>query len=109
MQESSVAVVLPQKPAERGETVRLITPTDEQVEVIKVRQLLFGLRCVRVHFTARVHLCYLSPVQVFLESRSERETSVRMLTDEVSQIQEVSVCQTATHHATFQATHTHCI
>lgn len=32
--------------------------------------------------------------QVFLESRSERETSVRMLTDEVSQIQEVSVCQT---------------
>lgn len=46
--------------------------------------------------------------QVFLESRSERETSVRMLTDEVSQIQEVSVCQRLTHHATVQPhTHTH--
>lgn len=42
VQESSVAVVLPQKPGEREETLQLITPTDEKVEVIKVRQLLFG-------------------------------------------------------------------
>ncbi|XP_075868285.1 tuftelin 1b isoform X1 [Nelusetta ayraudi] len=62
--ESSVAVVLPQKPGEQEETLQLITPTDEKVEVIKV----------------------------LLESRSEREKSVRMLTDEVSQIQEVRYC-----------------
>lgn len=45
MQESSVAVVLPQKPGEQDETLQLITPTDEKVEVIKVRWLLFLFAC----------------------------------------------------------------
>lgn len=36
LQEGSVAVVLPQKPAEQEEKVQLVTPTDEKVEVIKV-------------------------------------------------------------------------
>ncbi|XP_018540568.1 tuftelin 1b isoform X1 [Lates calcarifer] len=63
--ESSIAVVLPQKPEEQEETPELITPTEEKVEVIKV----------------------------YLESsRPETAESVRMLTDEVSQIQEVRYC-----------------
>ncbi|XP_008282073.1 tuftelin 1b isoform X1 [Stegastes partitus] len=62
--ESSIAVVLPQKPEEKEKTPELITPTDEKVEVIKV----------------------------YLESRPEAAESVRMLTDEVSQIQEVRYC-----------------
>ncbi|KAI3358679.1 hypothetical protein L3Q82_015087 [Scortum barcoo] len=62
--ESSIAVVLPQKPEEQEEILELISPTEEKVEVIKV----------------------------FLESRSEAGESVRMLTDEVSQIQEVRYC-----------------
>ncbi|XP_041811423.1 tuftelin 1b [Chelmon rostratus] len=62
--ESSIAVVLPQKPEEREETLELITPTEEKVEVIKV----------------------------FLEARPQTGESVRMLTDEVSQIQEVRYC-----------------
>ncbi|XP_030266709.1 tuftelin 1b isoform X2 [Sparus aurata] len=62
--ESSIAVVLPQKPEGQEETLKLITPTDEKVEVIKV----------------------------FLEARSQTGESVRMLTDEVSQIQEVRYC-----------------
>ncbi|XP_010739953.2 tuftelin isoform X1 [Larimichthys crocea] len=60
--ESSIAVVLPRKPEEQEEA--LITPTEEKVEVIKV----------------------------FLEARPETGESVRMLTDEVSQIQEVRYC-----------------
>ncbi|XP_059206404.1 tuftelin 1b [Centropristis striata] len=60
--ESSIAVVLPQKPEEQQEA--LITPTEDKVEVIKV----------------------------FLEARPETAESVRMLTDEVSQIQEVRYC-----------------
>ncbi|XP_044191889.1 tuftelin 1b isoform X3 [Thunnus albacares] len=62
--ESSIAVVLPQKPEKQEETPELITPTDEKVEVIKV----------------------------YLENRPEPEESVRMLTDEMSQIQEVRYC-----------------
>ncbi|XP_076610936.1 tuftelin 1b [Chaetodon auriga] len=62
--ESSIAVVLPQKPEEQEETLELITPTEEKVEVIKV----------------------------FLEGRAQTGESVRMLTDEVSQIQEVRYC-----------------
>lgn len=62
--ESSIAVVLPQKPEEQEETPELITPTGEKVEVIKV----------------------------FLEARPETGESVRMLTDEVTQIQEVRYC-----------------
>ncbi|KAF7670075.1 hypothetical protein LDENG_00056600 [Lucifuga dentata] len=67
--ESSIAAVLPQRPTEEEEeTLDLITPTEEKVEVIKV----------------------------YLESRQEREKnhqeSLRMLTDEVSQIQEVRYC-----------------
>lgn len=46
---------------------------------------------------------YFLTLQVFLEARSETGSSVRMLTDEVSQIQEVSVCQTATRHEPTQA------
>lgn len=46
---------------------------------------------------------YFLTLQVFLEARSETENSVRMLTDEVSQIQEVSVCQTVTLHEPTQA------
>ncbi|XP_078123520.1 tuftelin 1b isoform X2 [Sander vitreus] len=60
--ESSIAVVLPQKPEEQEET--LVTPTEVKVEVIKV----------------------------FLEARPDKAESVRMLTDEVSQIQEVRYC-----------------
>ncbi|XP_053190959.1 tuftelin 1b [Scomber japonicus] len=60
--ESSIAVVLPQKPEKQEETLELITPTEEKVEVIKV----------------------------YLENRPEE--SVKMLTDEVSQIQEVRYC-----------------
>ncbi|XP_067468807.1 tuftelin 1b isoform X2 [Thunnus thynnus] len=42
--ESSIAVVLPQKPEKQEETPELITPTDEKVEVIKVRYCLKSLR-----------------------------------------------------------------
>ncbi|XP_022602927.1 tuftelin-like isoform X2 [Seriola dumerili] len=62
--ENSIAVVLPQKPEEQEETLELVTPTDVEVEVIKV----------------------------YLEARPETAQSVRMLTDEVSQIQEVRYC-----------------
>uniref|UniRef100_A0A3P9Q597 Tuftelin-like n=1 Tax=Poecilia reticulata TaxID=8081 RepID=A0A3P9Q597_POERE len=62
--KSSIAVVLPQKPSEQKQRAVLITPTEEKVEVIKV----------------------------FLGARSEAVQSVRMLTDEVSQIQEVRYC-----------------
>ncbi|XP_056254686.1 tuftelin 1b isoform X2 [Seriola aureovittata] len=62
--ESSIAVVLPQKPEEQEETLELVTPTDVEVEVIKV----------------------------YLDARPETAQSVRMLTDEVSQIQEVRYC-----------------
>ncbi|XP_040909213.1 tuftelin 1b isoform X1 [Toxotes jaculatrix] len=62
--ESSIAVVLPQKPEEREEALGLISPTEEKVEVIKV----------------------------YLEARPETAESVRMLSDEVSQIQEVRYC-----------------
>ncbi|XP_053718402.1 tuftelin 1b isoform X2 [Synchiropus splendidus] len=60
--ESSIAVVLPQKTQDPDEA--LITPTDDKAKVIKV----------------------------FLENRPEAAQSVRMLTDEVSQIQEVRYC-----------------
>ncbi|XP_034747046.1 tuftelin 1b isoform X3 [Etheostoma cragini] len=60
--ESSIAVVLPQKPEKQEET--LVTPTEEKAEVIKV----------------------------LLKARPEKAESVRMLTDEVSQIQEVRYC-----------------
>lgn len=56
--------MLPQKPEEQEKTPELITPTEEKVEVIKV----------------------------FLEARPQTGESVRMLTDEVSQIQEVRYC-----------------
>ncbi|XP_034456101.1 tuftelin 1b isoform X1 [Hippoglossus hippoglossus] len=62
--DSSIAVVLPQKLEEQEETRELITPTKENVEVIKV----------------------------YLESCPRKAQSVRMLTDEVSQIQEVRYC-----------------
>ncbi|XP_073339463.1 tuftelin 1b [Pagrus major] len=62
--ESSIAVVLPQKQEGQEATLELITPTEEKVEVIKV----------------------------FLEARSQTGENVRMLTDEVSQIQEVRYC-----------------
>ncbi|XP_051245466.1 tuftelin 1b isoform X1 [Dicentrarchus labrax] len=62
--ENSIAVVLPQKPEEQEETLELITPTEEKVEIIKV----------------------------FLEARPQTGESVKMLTDEVSQIQEVRYC-----------------
>ncbi|XP_035039128.1 tuftelin 1b isoform X2 [Hippoglossus stenolepis] len=62
--DSSIAVVLPQKLEEQDETRELITPTKEKVEVIKV----------------------------YLESCPRKAQSVRMLTDEVSQIQEVRYC-----------------
>ncbi|KAM3597109.1 uncharacterized protein V6R79_026066 [Siganus canaliculatus] len=63
--ESSIAVVLPQKPVEQKERLDLFPPTREKVEVIKV----------------------------FLEARPQSAgESVRMLTDEVSQIQEVRYC-----------------
>ncbi|KAK2920980.1 hypothetical protein Q8A73_000465 [Channa argus] len=61
---TSLAVVLPQKPKEQ-ETHKLIKPIEERPEVIKV---------------------YLS------EAGRERTESVRMLTDEVTQIQEVRYC-----------------
>ncbi|XP_061903547.1 tuftelin 1b isoform X1 [Entelurus aequoreus] len=57
--DSSVAVVLPQKPDKQK-----VTPQEEKVEVIKV----------------------------YLDNRPETTESVRMLTDEVSQIQEVRYC-----------------
>nr|XP_046273059.1 tuftelin 1b [Scatophagus argus] len=62
--ESSIAVVLPHKPEKQEETLELIPPTEEKVEVIKV----------------------------FLKARPQTGESVRMLTDEVSQIQEVRYC-----------------
>ncbi|CAJ1083336.1 tuftelin 1b [Xyrichtys novacula] len=64
MQESSIAVVLPHQQEKEEETPELITPTAEKVEVIKV----------------------------YLEARPETAESVKMLTDEVSQIQEVRYC-----------------
>ncbi|KAM4540105.1 tuftelin 1b isoform 2-T2 [Odontesthes bonariensis] len=62
--KSSIAVVLPQKPKEQKQGLELVTPTEKQVEVIKV----------------------------YLDTRSRTAESVRMLTDEVSQIQEVRYC-----------------
>ncbi|KAM4540104.1 tuftelin 1b isoform 1-T1 [Odontesthes bonariensis] len=62
--QSSIAVVLPQKPKEQKQGLELVTPTEKQVEVIKV----------------------------YLDTRSRTAESVRMLTDEVSQIQEVRYC-----------------
>ncbi|XP_029919495.1 tuftelin 1b isoform X1 [Myripristis murdjan] len=67
--ESSIAIVLPQQPGEEQQhTPDLITPTDEKVEVIKV----------------------------YLETRQQKDEthqeSLKMLTDEVSQIQEVRYC-----------------
>ncbi|XP_069372832.1 tuftelin 1b isoform X2 [Paralichthys olivaceus] len=62
--ESSIAVVPPQKPVEQEETLELIAPIDEKVEIIKV----------------------------YLESCPKTAESIRMLTDEVSQIQEVRYC-----------------
>ncbi|XP_032391412.1 tuftelin 1b isoform X2 [Etheostoma spectabile] len=60
--KSSIAVVLPQKPEKQEET--LVPPTEEKAEVIKV----------------------------LLNACPEKAESVRMLTDEVSQIQEVRYC-----------------
>ncbi|KAM9385585.1 tuftelin 1b isoform 2-T2 [Pholidichthys leucotaenia] len=62
VKESSIAVVPPQKPEEQKQT--RVTPKNEEVEVIKF----------------------------YLEPRREAVESVRMLTDEVSQIQEVRYC-----------------
>ncbi|XP_038135242.1 tuftelin 1b isoform X1 [Cyprinodon tularosa] len=62
--ESSIAVVLPQKPSEQKHRAELITPRVEKEEVIKV----------------------------YLEPRQKTIQSVRMLTDEVSHIQEVRYC-----------------
>lgn len=56
--------MLPHKPEKQEETFELITPTEEKVEVIKV----------------------------YLEARPKKTESVRMLTDEVTQIQEVRYC-----------------
>lgn len=97
--------MLPQKPEEQEET--LVTPTEEKVEVIKVCELVLMFVCImyacmsQYTFNAYLnylgaHLCYLSHpchcgIQVFLEARPDKAESVRMLTDEVSQIQEVSV------------------
>nr|XP_043909437.1 tuftelin 1b [Solea senegalensis] len=61
--ESSRAA-LPQTPEEQKGTLEFITPTEEKIEVIKV----------------------------YLEACPERTKSVRMITDEVSQIQEVRYC-----------------
>lgn len=44
-------MVLPQKPGEQEETLQLITPTDEKVEVIKVRELLFLFVCDHIRST----------------------------------------------------------
>ncbi|XP_077404292.1 tuftelin 1b isoform X2 [Vanacampus margaritifer] len=63
-QDSSVASVPPRNPDERDATAQLVTPTEESVEVIKVH----------------------------LDGVPETADSVRMLTDEVSQIQEVRYC-----------------
>ncbi|XP_034400925.1 tuftelin 1b isoform X2 [Cyclopterus lumpus] len=60
--EGSIAVVLPQKPAAQEET--LISTNEERVEVLKV----------------------------YLQARPEAGESVNMMTDEVSQIQEVRYC-----------------
>ncbi|KAK5622299.1 hypothetical protein CRENBAI_006095 [Crenichthys baileyi] len=62
--ESSIALVLPQKPSEQKQSAELFTPTEEKVEVIKV----------------------------YLKARPETTQSVRMLTDEVPKIQEVRYC-----------------
>ncbi|KAM7373332.1 hypothetical protein PAMP_008191 [Pampus punctatissimus] len=62
--ESSIAQVLPQNPEKQDKTFGFITPTQVEVEVVKI----------------------------YLENRPEPEKSVKMLTDEVSQIQEVRYC-----------------
>ncbi|XP_060914952.1 tuftelin 1b isoform X1 [Labrus mixtus] len=64
--ESSIAVVLPHKQEEQEKTLERIIPTEEKVEV--------------------------EIIKVYLEARPETAESVRMLTDEVSQIQEVRYC-----------------
>ncbi|KAM6975051.1 tuftelin 1b isoform 1-T1 [Tautogolabrus adspersus] len=64
--ESSIAVVLPHKQEAQEETLDLIAPPEEKVEV--------------------------EVIKVYLEARPETAESVRMLTDEVSQIQEVRYC-----------------
>uniref|UniRef100_A0A667ZGG8 Tuftelin 1a n=1 Tax=Myripristis murdjan TaxID=586833 RepID=A0A667ZGG8_9TELE len=67
--EHSIAIVLPQQPGEEQQhTPDLITPTDEKVEVIKV--------CL---FTRQ-------------QKDETHQESLKMLTDEVSQIQEVRYC-----------------
>ncbi|XP_029700970.1 tuftelin 1b isoform X1 [Takifugu rubripes] len=63
IKESSIAVVLPHKPEER-EGAYGLTPTDERAEVIKV----------------------------FLGAHPQTGENIKMITDEVSQIQEVRYC-----------------
>lgn len=43
MKESSIAVVLPQKPKEQEGTLELITPAEERVKLIKVFELVFSV------------------------------------------------------------------
>ncbi|XP_077363205.1 tuftelin 1b isoform X2 [Festucalex cinctus] len=62
--DSSVALVPPRNPDEQDAAAQLVTPAEESVEVIKV----------------------------YLDDVPETADSVRMLTDEVSQIQEVRYC-----------------
>lgn len=79
-------MVLPHKPEEREEAHRH-TPTDERAEVIKVCELVPASvwSCVE---------CVSSPVppppQVFLGAHPQTGENIKMITDEVSQIQEVS-------------------
>lgn len=77
-------MVLPHK-AEEREGAYGLTPTDERAEVIKVCELV----------PASVWSCIecvssLWPPQVFLGAHPQTGENIKMITDEVSQIQEVS-------------------
>lgn len=76
-------------------TSELVKSTEEQVEIIKVGFFIFSLFFfLLLVLNQYIHSC-MSLFQVYLEARKKEQQkhqeSLKMLSDEVSQIQEVSV------------------
>lgn len=97
------AFALVQPASDRSLNPEPVKSTEEQVEVIKVgvaHWLLFLMKemayvCLVVMSVFNIRVC-LSLLQVYLEARRQEQQkhqqSLKMLSDEVSQIQEVSLC-----------------
>lgn len=87
-QESSIAVALPQKP-EKQEGTYERAPAERKVEVVKVCKS--GVRLRAFWATKREVSFAAPPLQVFLQAHPQTGENIKMITDEVSQIQEVSL------------------